>query len=162
MAEQQTWILESERDRRFALRGVQIAPLGRQVKISRPTRTLEQNKLLHGLISDVAKQLPHPLPPRNDGEFHGLNWWKPRCTLSWLIELKDEKKAQLGLTGDAEVVTALEDGDEIGLLLPHTSDLTTEQCASLCEWILGFGGRHGVVWTEKQPEPPPIEPGDYR
>lgn len=152
MAAQQTWILESDRDRRFALRGVQIAPLGRQVKISRPTRTLEQNRLLHGLLNDIAKQLLWPPHPSNDRKLYELAWWKPRATLQWLIDKKE----------DAEVITALEESDEVGLLVPHTSDLSTEQCASLCEWLLGFGARHGVVWTEKQPEPPPIEPRDYR
>lgn len=145
----QTYVLREERDRRFALVAVQRAALGMQVKISKPTRTTEQNGHLHSLISDVAKQVP--APGRNDLE--DIEFWKPRLTLSWIIEKKREY----------EIVTAL-NGQEFGILLPHTSDLTTEQCAELIEWIYMFGATSGVTFKEPKrgPEPPPAEPGDYR
>lgn len=150
----QTYILLQERDRRFALVAVQRAKIGMQVRISRPTRTSDQNALLHAQLTDVAAQMVWPPPPfANNGEAHDLEWWKRRCTLQWLIDLKQE----------VEVVTGLE-GEEFGLLVPHTSDLTTEQCSSLSEWIWSYGAQHGVVFKEpkREPEPPPPEPGDYR
>jgi len=149
----QTYIIREERDRRFALVAVQRAPIGMQVRISKPTRSDTQNAAIHACLTDIAEQLAWPPPPRNDGEFHDLVWWKRRCTLGWLIETKQER----------EMVTALE-GDEFAFLLPHTSDLNTEQCAALREWIYMFGATNGVVFKEPKrgPEPPPPEPGDYR
>ncbi len=137
---QQTYILREDRDRHFALRAVQLAPFGMQVKISKPTRTPEQNKHLHGCISDIAAQLS--APGRNTLE--DIEFWKPRLTLSWIVEKKREY----------EIITAL-NGQEFGILLPHTSDLNTEQCAELIEWIYAFGAEHGVTFKEKRLEPPP-------
>lgn len=143
----QTYILKEDRDRRYALVAVQRAPWGMQVKVSKPTRTTEQNSHLHSLISDVAKQVP--APDRNGLE--DIEFWKPRLTLSWIIDKKRE----------FEIITAL-NGQEFGILLPHTSDLTTEQCAELIEWIYMFGATNGVKFKEpkRAPEPPPAE--DYR
>lgn len=141
----QTYILKSERDRGFALAAVMKARLGQQVRISKPTRTDTQNAAIHACLTDIAAQLLWPPPPRNDGEFHDVTWWKRRCTLGWLIETKQEK----------EIVESL-DGDDFAFLLPHTSDLTTEQCAALREWIYMFGATNGVVFKEPKrgPEPP--------
>lgn len=145
----QTFVLHTDRDRVFALKAVGRAPFGRQVRISRPTRTPKQNQLLHAVLTDVADQLAWPPPPRNDGEFHDIEWWKRRCTLGWLRENKH----------NAELVIDLEEDDQFGILLPHTSDLNTEQCASLAEWVYRLGAENGVVFKEpkKEEEPPPRE-----
>lgn len=143
----QTYIIREERDRRFAMTAVYKAPFGMQVRISKPTRTDIQNAAIHACLTDIAKQLAWPPPPRNDGELHDLVWWKRRCTLGWLIETKQEK----------ELVESLE-GDEFAFLLPHTSDLNVEQCAALREWIYAFGATNGVKFKEpKREEPPPRE-----
>lgn len=142
-----TFVLRSERDRQFAMVAVHRARLGMQVRISKADRTVEQNRLLHGTLKDIADQLPWP---KDTGELHDLTWWKRRLTLGWMVETKMER----------EVVESLE-GEEFGLLLPHTSDLTTEQAAALNEWIFMFGATNGVKFKERQPEPPPPE-GDGR
>jgi len=140
----QTYLLREERDRLFALKAVQRARLGQQVRISKPDRTIEQNRLLHRRLNDLAEQLPWP---PDTGELHDVEWWKRRATLQWLIDSKMSP----------EVVTALE-GDELGLLIPHTSDLTTEQFASLVEWVTALGVMKGVVFKNPGgPEPPPRE-----
>ncbi len=150
----QTYILRTERDRGFAVAAVMKAKTGLQVKISRPTRTSDQNALLHAVLTDVAEQVLWPQLPRNDGEIHDVEWWKRRCTLGWLKDHKDI----------AEIVPGLDDDGTFAILLPHTSDLDTEQCASLTEWVYAFGAENGVVFKEPKrgPEPPPPEPGDYR
>jgi len=146
-----TFVLHSERDRRFAIAAVVKARVGKncdQVRISKPTRTLEQNGRLHAILTDIAKQLHWPPPPANDGELHDVEWWKRRCTLGWLIETKQPR----------EVITPLDDSDEFALLLPHTSDLNVEQLAALCEWSYALGATNGVLFKEpRQPEPPPME-----
>ena len=143
-----TWIIRGDRDREFAKRAVDKAPLGRQVKIGKATRTSEQNALLHAAITDIAEQLIWPQPPRNDGEIHDVEWWKRRCTLGWL---KDNKEM-------AEIVTGLDDDGTFAILLPHTSDLSIPQCASLVEWVFAFGAENGVAFKEKpKGEEPPDE-----
>src|SRR4051812_31369313 len=117
MSRPQTYVLREDRDRHFALRAVQLAPFGMQVRISKPDRTTEQNRALHGRLGDIAEQLPWP---KDTGELHDAVWWKRRLTLAWLKENKQE----------VEIVTDL-DGEEFGLLLPHTSDLKVDQHASL-------------------------------
>lgn len=142
-----TWIIKGERDRGFALAAVMKAALGLQVRISKPKRTTEQNALLHAALTDIADQLIWPQPPRNDGDLHDLEWWKPRCTLGWL---KDNKEM-------AEIVTGLDDDGSFGLILPHTSDLDIPQMTSLIEWVFAFGATNGVVFKEKPKGPEPTD-----
>lgn len=140
-----TFILETERERGFALSAVMKAKIGQQVRISKPTRTLDQNARLHAHLTDIAKQLPWP---KDSDEFHPTVWWKQRATLGWIKE-----------TGQTVDVIVDLDGDGFGLLLPHTSDLSTEECAALIEWITAFGVTNGVVFTDPK-EGPPV-PEDY-
>lgn len=102
----------------------------------RPTKAVRsylQNRFLHALLRDIANQIGWP---RDTGEVHSPLWWKRRRTLEWIIENKIPY----------EIITPLYDhGDEeFGILLPHTSDLKTDQCADLAEWIIAFGIKQGV------------------
>lgn len=98
----------------------------------RPNRTLIQNRRLHAAITDIAEQLPWP---PETGEIHDVEWWKRRLTLQWLTE-----------TGEQPDLIVSLDGLQFALLLPHTSDLNTKQCAALNEWISIFGAKHGVTF----------------
>lgn len=139
---QSTFILNTPTDRYWAIRAVERAKDGVQVRISKPDRTREQNAALHACLADIAAQLPWP---KDAGEFHDLTWWKRRMTLTWLKETRQE----------VEIITDLE-GEEFGLLLPHTSDLRVDQHASLREFVLAFGATNGVQFKElaHKPEPP--------
>jgi len=99
-------------------------------------RTELQNRFLHALLRDIANQIGWP---RDTGEVRSPLWWKRRCTLEWIIENKIPY----------EIITPLYDhGDEeFGILLPHTSDLKTDQCADLAEWIIAFGIKQGVRFS---------------
>jgi hypothetical protein len=136
-SDDRSWVLGSETHRQFIGSLIAASPAGWVVKLEPPSRTGAQNRFLHALLADIAEQLVWPQPPRNDGELHDREWWKRRCTLQWLIDTKERP----------EVITNLQ-GDDFAILLPHTSDLTTAQCASLSEWILGFGGMNGVVFRD--------------
>lgn len=134
-----SWVLGSEAHRQLIGSLVAGAPPGWVAKLEPPTRSYQQNRFLHALLADIADQLPWP---SYTGELHGLEWWKRRLTLAWLKESQQP----------VEVITDL-DGADFGLLLPHTSDLTTAQFASLCEWILAFGTTNGVTFRDpKQPK----------
>lgn len=136
-----TWIIRSERDRGFALAAVMKAKEGRQVKIGRPTRTSDQNALLHAALTDISEQLSWP---KDTGELHDVEWWKRRMTLGWL---KDNKEM-------AEIVPGLENDGTFAILLPHTSDLDVPTFASLVEWTFSFGATNGVTFKEKIPDAP--------
>ncbi len=156
MSYRATFVLLSERDRGFALAAVMRADLGLQVRISKPTRNDKQNALLHAALTDISKQLNWPKPPRN-GQLRDVTWWKRSLTFTWLREG----------AGAPELIGSLNEGEEeeFGLLVPHTSDLTIEQMAKLCEFVFSFGTLNDVVWTQKPkngPEPPPPSPEDYR
>jgi len=97
-------------------------------------RTDRQNRLLHAALTDIAEQLPWPT---DTGELHDVIWWKRRITLQWLKE-----------TGETPDLVESLDGLEFALLLPHTSDLTTKQCAALNEWLFIFGHQHGVTFKD--------------
>lgn len=96
------------------------------------SRTILQNKRLHAAIGNVADQLAWP---PETGELHDLEWWKRRLTLQWLTE-----------TGEQPDLIVSLDGLQFALLLPHTSDLTTKQCAAFNDWIEIFGAEHGVTF----------------
>jgi hypothetical protein len=118
---------------------VATAPPGWVVTLDKPTRTRLQNNYLHALLTDIAEQLP---APDGTGEFHDKDWWKPRCTLQWLLD-----KEEAG-----EVITSLDGRRRFGLLIPHTSDLNTGECAELCEWIRAYGDTNGVTFKEPSPK----------
>lgn len=120
-------------------RAVRPADRGREgtARSGRPSRTDLQNRFLHALLNDIADQVPWP---KDTGEVRSALWWKRRCTLQWMID----KKMPF------EIITPLYhrqgDEEEIGLLLPHTSDLTPAQCSELTEWIISFGATNGVAF----------------
>ena len=142
-----TVILDSDRNRRFALDAVRKARHGQQVNIGKPMRTLEQNARCHAMLTDIADQLPGP---KDTGELHDVVWWKRTCTLGWLIDINE----------NPEVITS-PDGKQAAILLPHTSDLDVSEAASLNQWIETFAVQEGVTLKEPNgPEPPPRE--EYR
>jgi hypothetical protein len=135
-SDERSWLLGNETHRQLIGSMVAAAPAGWIVRLEPPRRTVLQNRFLHALLGDLADQLPWP---KETGELHDLEWWKRRCTLQWLIDQKQP----------VEIITPLQQVDEsqdLGLLLPHTSDLTTAQCASLSEWIIAFGVTNGVTF----------------
>lgn len=131
------WVLGSEAHRQLVGSLVAAAPPGWVARLEPPTRSHKQNRFLHALLSDIAGQLPWPA---NIGEMHDLEWWKRRCTLQWLIDNKQP----------AEVITDLDGDGKFGILLPHTSDLTTAEFASLCDWIISFGDLNAVAFRQRE------------
>jgi hypothetical protein len=132
-----SWVLGSDAHRRLISSFIVDAPPGWVARLEPPTRTYLQNRFLHALLSDIADQLPWP---RETEELHDMEWWKRRCTLQWLIDNKQP----------VEVITPLQRSDneeDFGLLLPHTSDLTTPEFSSLTEWIISFGTLNGVTFS---------------
>jgi hypothetical protein len=128
--EKQIYRLVHAEARRRAVEAVQRAAEGMVVRISPATRSLEQNALLHAVLTDIAEQV----------EWHGqklsLDVWKRLCMAAWM---REEKEQPL-------LVPAL-DGHGVDIIFERTSKLNVTQCSSLIEWCFAFGGEHGVRFS---------------
>lgn len=97
------------------------SPVGWQVRITEPTRSLDANAKLWALLADVSEQV----------EWHGVKLtaenWKDVFTAS----LKRSK-----------VVPGLDGGFVV--LGQHTSKMTKYEFSELIELILAFGAEHEV------------------
>jgi len=104
----------------------------RTVAINDEDRSAEQNKKLHAMLADIARQVEHA----------GMKWdvtiWKRLCTAAWLRESG----------ASIQMIPAI-DGQGIDVLYERTSKLSVKKCAELIEWIEAFGAEHGVKWTQK-------------
>jgi hypothetical protein len=113
--------------RRRAAEACMSAPDGFVVRISEPTRNLEQNALLHAVIADIANQV----------EWYGKKLspdiWKRLCVAAWLREKNEQP----------ELIPAL-DGKGFDVIFEKTSQLTLAQCSELIEWCFAFGASHEV------------------
>lgn len=102
------------------------------VRINDEDRSAEQNKKLHAMLADIARQVEHA----------GMKWdvtiWKRLCTASWLRE-----------TGAAIQMIPAIDGNGIDVLYERTSKLSMKKCAELILWVEAFGAEHDVKWTQK-------------
>lgn len=96
------------------------------VKISEPTRNLEQNALLWKLLGDIAKQVP----------WHG-------------IKLSAEEYKDLLSAGlvKSRVVPNI-DGSGFVILGQRTSKMTKGEFSQLLELVMAFGAEHGVEFKE--------------
>lgn len=126
--------LEDERDRARIIgyiTGLDLAK-PKKVAVTGADRTIEQNKLLHARVADIAAQVEHA----------GMKWdvtvWKRLCTAAWLRE-----------RGAAIQMIPAIDGKGIDVLYEPTSKLSAKKCSELTLWIEAFGAEHGVKWTQK-------------
>jgi len=93
-------------------------------------RTIEQNKMLWGLLTDLSKQLKWPV----NGVFVKLTpeEWKIIMSAGWK---RDMRMAQ-----------AIDGG--VVMLGVSTSKLLKHDMADLITLILAFGAEHEIKWTE--------------
>jgi hypothetical protein len=120
----QVFALVHTEARRRALHAVAAAPDGYIVRVSEPTRSLEQNALLWSRLNDIAEQV----------EWHGrmldAESWKHIFSAS----LKKQDAVQ-GLDGGFVV---------LGI---STSRMNKRELSDLIELIHAFGAERDVQWT---------------
>ncbi|MDB5996868.1 MAG: NinB family protein [Pseudomonas sp.] len=104
----------------------------KKVVIRDEDRSGEQNKALHAMLGDIARQVEHA------GKKWDILIWKRLLTAAWLREAGDQP----------QMIPAV-DGHGFDVIYERTSKLSVKQCASLLEWIQAFGGEHQVRWTAK-------------
>lgn len=97
-------------------------------------RSNDQNKKLHALIADVARQ----------AEWHGKHdseTWKRLFVSAWCRT-----------HGEAVTVLPALDGNGVDLVPRRTSKLTKPECADLIEYITAWAVEHGVELHEPELE----------
>lgn len=101
-----------------------------EIKVSDPTRTLEQNAKLWACLSDISRQVQWPV----DGKLQFLSPEDWKDVLS--AGLHKEQRVAQGIAGGFVI------------LGQRTSQMSKRQLAELIEFIQYFGADRGVEWSE--------------
>jgi hypothetical protein len=127
-------ILLGHRQREHAKAEIDRAPDGYVVRITEPTRSLDQNAKLHAMLTDLARQVEWPV----DGKVQKLTKyeWKDVMTAA----LKKEQRVAAGVDGGFVI------------LGQRTSTMGKREFSDLVEIIYAFGSARDVVWSEPHPD----------
>lgn len=123
--------IRDEQDIRFALawaealirQGLRAGPV--RLSLGRPRRTVDQNRLLWAVLTDVSRQV----------EWHGQRLTKENWKDVFTAALKRQ-----------QVVPGLDGGFVV--LGTSTSRMSKQEFSELIELIYAFGAEHGVEWSE--------------
>lgn len=113
-------------NRGFAHRLVDAAPPGSVMEIKPPKRTLDQNALLHALITRIAAAKP-------EGRVYPVEVWKPL----FLAMCGHKVRFEPALDGNGVV--------PIGF---RTSRLSKAECAEFIDCIYAYAAEHGIELGE--------------
>lgn len=119
------FVLAHDQARRNAASYAMTAPDGLVVTFKEATRNLEQNALLHALLTDVAAK--HEWA----GSKRGIETWKRLLTAAWLRARGES----------IELLPAL-DGHGVDVVFRRTSSLTKAECSELVEFIHAWTAMH--------------------
>lgn len=122
----QSFILAHPEARRRAIEAVQNAPDGYAVRISEPTRSLEQNSRLWASLTDVSEQ---------------VDWYGKK------LAPEDWKHVFTASLKKLEVVPNL-DGTGFVALGTSTSRMSKREISDLLEIIYAFGAERGVIFGD--------------
>ena len=99
------------------------------------TRSSEQNRKLHAIIADVARQATWA------GAKQDAETWKRLFVSAWCRA-----------TGEPVTILPALDGHGVDLVPRRTSKLTKAECCELIEYITAWAVEHGVELDEFWPE----------
>ena len=114
--------------RRRACEAIHEAPEGDVVTITSPTRSGDQNALLHALLTEIAAE--HEWV----GSKRDVETWKRLMTAAWLRARGES----------IEILPAL-DGHGVDVVFRRTSSLTKTECSELVEFIQCWEAEHAVA-----------------
>lgn len=125
-------IITGEVARKAICRHVLAAPLGEVVTIAPETRSQQQNRLLHPLLTDIAKQ---------------AQWMgKQRSMLQWKVIMVS---AHAIATGEPnEMVIGIE--GEVVNLRESTAAMSKKRFASLVDYVMAWGAMNGIVFSHNE------------
>ena len=118
--------------RKAICKAVESAEIGMVVSIGQPTRSSEQNAMLHPLLTDIA----------NQKEWMG----KKRTMLQWKVIMVSAHSIATG--EPAEMVIGLE--GEVVNLRESTAAMSKKRFASLLDYVLAWGANNGVKFSEPE------------
>lgn len=119
MSEEAFFVMSHEVARRRAIEAVQRAAEGWRVFIKRPKRTLDQNSLIHPVISNLAKALDRPT------DIESLRQLRYLLLEQWRHET--DRKPMFQRSYDGQRWVSVDKG---------TSDLDKPDCSEFIEWLL--------------------------
>lgn len=125
----QTIILRGPVQREMAKAIIDRAPDDGVVRISEPTRNVDQNARMWAMLSDVSRAKPE-----------GRRWTPETWKAAFMHALGHQVQFCEGLDGAGPF--------PIGF---RSSRLTVRQMADLITAIAEYGDRHGVAWSEPNP-----------
>lgn len=118
--------------RKAICKAVQSSEIGMVVSIGQPTRSSEQNSMLHPLLTDIA----------NQKEWMG----KKRTILQWKVIMVSAHSIATG--EPAEMVIGLE--GEVVNLRESTAAMSKKRFSSLVDYVLAWGAMNGVKFSEPE------------
>ncbi len=119
--------------RQRAIEAVKQAPDGHLVRITEPTRSLDQSARFHAICGDISKA--------------GIQWvGKPRTAAQWKVLLVSGHAVATG--EGAEVIPGLE-GEFINIR-ESTALMSKKRGSSLIEYATAFAASNGVKIRERQ------------
>jgi hypothetical protein len=113
--------------RAAAIRRIREAPDGYVVTIKAPTRTLDQNALLHAVLSDISKQAKYL------GSYRSVEFWKGLFVSGWEIA-----------TGRKPLIVPGLEGEFINIR-ESTTTLSQKKLSELVEYIEAWCAMNDVV-----------------
>lgn len=121
------FILSHRQARENASQACLKAPEGYVVEIKPKNRTLEQNSLLWGMLTDISNQ---------------VDWYGNKLTQEeWKDVFSSSLKKQ-------KVVPGIDGGFVV--CGQSTSKMSKKEFADLIELMNAFAAEHGVVWSEQE------------
>lgn len=109
-------------------------PQGLLVTFKEPTRSLEQNALLHGMAKDLSEQVPWC------GQKLSVDQWKRFATAKLK---KDRIVFDCNDKGEPDANAGLI------VLGASTAKMSVGEISNVIEWFGWMGAQHGVRWTHE-------------
>lgn len=123
----QTVIIRGDVQRRLAKAIIDAAPIDAVVTVKEGTRSLDQNAMMWALLSDIARAKP-------EGRSMSPEAWKA----AFMSALGHEIVWQPGIEGAPPFPAGF-----------RTSRLSKARMADLITFIMAYGDRHGVRWSDE-------------
>lgn len=98
------------------------------------TRSSKQNRLLHAMLGDIARQVEWA------GKKRDADVWKRLLVAAWCRARREQ----------VELLPAL-DGHGVDIVFRRTSQLTRAECAELCDFVQAWAVEQGVELRDAAP-----------
>jgi len=123
----QLFYLAHDVARKNALEAVKTAPEGYIVEVKLPTRSLEQNALLHSIMQAISKKVEWA------GSYREVDTWKRLLTAGWLRARGEP----------IEILPSI-DNHGVDIVFRHTSTLTIAEMSEFLEYVMAWAAEQGV------------------